>query len=659
MLSTVGKIYCHMENYRIKRSCILLFFYFRRMFYRKQIIVTLGRLAVAFLLYSAARVVFMALNYNMFHYKGLGQILGVLLAGMRFDLSALLLTNALFIVASVIPNKYFFRKNYQRFLAWLYLPANILAVIANLSDVIYYRFTLKRTTADFVEMFADDKGMFKLLPRFLFDFWYIVLIAALFIWLLFKCFRNSTRKIQINTRRHSAFYLVELFGFLLITALTIIGIRGGTQLRPLGTIAACEFAGPEMAPVILNTPFTLIKSVGKKRLTRYRFFSGEQLAKIYSPVHKVHGYRQFRPLNVVVIIMESLSKEHIGFMNKDVPGYKGFTPFLDSLFAEGLLCRQAYANGKHSIDGIPAVVASIPPLTEVPFSTSVYSTDRITSLASLLKEKGYHTAFFHGGNNGTMNFEQFCKSAGYDEYYGREEYDNDDDYDGMWGIFDEPFFQYFGRKLSGFKQPFAATIFSLSAHHPYTIPKQHKGEFRKGKLPIQECINYSDYALRRFFGYASKQPWFKHTLFVITADHCSETAMESYNTDWGKYSVPVFYYMPADSLRGRYDKTTQQIDILPSVMDYLHYDKEYFSFGESIFDSTSFGFSVSYRNYNYQLIHAGKIVKSDLQGKFIFETIPQIPSGNADTGMVADFLKAFVQTYNNCLINNKMTVEKR
>jgi phosphoglycerol transferase MdoB-like AlkP superfamily enzyme len=354
--------------------------------------------------------------------------------------------------------------------------------------------------------------------------------------------------------------------------------------------------------------------------------------------------------------MESLSKEHIGFLNQDIPNYKGFTPFLDSLFQHGLICTQSYANGKRSIDGIPAVTAGFPTMMENPLNSSIYSSNKLSSLATLLKNKNYQPAFFHGGNNGTMGFDQFTKSIGYDRYYGRDEYGNDDDFDGKWGIFDEPYFQYFGKTLGTFKQPFMATIFSLSSHHPYTIPEQHKGQFPKGKLPIQECIAYSDFALQKFFDYAKTQDWYSNTLFVITADHCSEVAMGSYNTDWGKYAIPIFYYMPSDSLQGTIEKTTQQIDILPSVMDYLHYDQDYFGLGESVFDSSALGFSISYLNYNYQIIHGDKIIKTDFKTNYNYE---RFPGGNIlkeiKPKSLENFLKAFVQTYNSRMIENKMT----
>ena len=139
-----------------------------------------------------------------------------------------------------------------------------------------------------------------------------------------------------------------------------------------------------------------------------------------------------------------------------------------------------------------------------------------------LKAHGYQTSIFHGGNNGTMNFDVFSQHVGFEHYYGRTEYDNDADYDNKWGIFDGPFLQYFANNLDTVSQPFAAIAYTLSSHHPFTLPAGFA-------LPsdiynwssFEKTVYYTDCALRDFFKTAAKKAWFGHTLFVITADHAN------------------------------------------------------------------------------------------------------------------------------------------
>ena len=184
---------------------------------------------------------------------------------------------------------------------------------------------------------------------------------------------------------------------------------------------------------------------------------------------------------------------------------KGYTPFLDSLISHSLVMERAFSNGVKSIEALPSIISSIPTLMNNPFITSSYATNKYNSLPKLLKNEGYSTSFYHGGNRGTMGFYQYCKKAGFDKYFGREDYNNEKDYDGFWGIYDGPFFNYFLEKLNLEKEPFFSSIFSLSSHPPYKIPSEFDNVFNKGKLNIHENISYTDFVLGKFFRELNKK----------------------------------------------------------------------------------------------------------------------------------------------------------
>ncbi|KAA6304262.1 Lipoteichoic acid synthase 1, partial [termite gut metagenome] len=162
--------------------------------------------------------------------------------------------------------------------------------------------------------------------------------------------------------------------------------------------------------------------------------------------------------------------------------------------------------------------------------------------------------------------------------------------------------QYFAQTLSTFEQPFVSGIFTLSSHHPFLVPERYKGKFPEGKNPIHKCIGYTDYALMRFFETVSRESWFKNTLFVITADHTNQSALEEYRTGSGLFAVPILFYQPDSGLKGLIDTSiAQQIDIMPTVLGYLGYDKPYVSFGCDLFNTPSEKtFAVNYLNGTYQ-----------------------------------------------------------
>ena len=511
--------------------------------------------------------------------------------------------------------------------------------------------------------FGDD--FINTIPSMIADFWYILLIFFLLAALLIGSY-NKIKFVKYSesvVSQNVKLTLGKVIISLLTVYLIVIGFRGGFQYKPISIISASQYGSSKDVALILNTPFTILKSFGKTQLNELNFFSKDK-AQLISPVnHQLIRDNPFRKQNVVIIILESFGKEYIGSMNH----YKGYTPFLDSLGKESLVFTNAFANGKRSIEGIPAIVAGIPSMMGDPFITSAYSGNSISSLASLLKTKGYKTSFYHGGTNGTMGFDNFTHLAGFDYYYGRREYKNEKDFDGSWGIYDEPFLQNFAQQLSKMNQPFFSTVFTLSSHHPYSIPIQVKSKFPKGTLPIHQSILYADYSLRKFFETASTMAWFDSTLFVITADHTALSEYPFYQSKVGMYSIPIIFYKPKSEMKGVSQITTQQIDILPSVLDYLNFDSPFFSFGKSVFDSTSNRIAVNYLNDIYQILSDNYSLSLDtLKNNFLYHytTDSLLQNNLLDKDSVTAFkmekkLKAFIQNYNEALIKNKMTMNSQ
>jgi phosphoglycerol transferase MdoB-like AlkP superfamily enzyme len=374
-----------------------------------------------------------------------------------------------------------------------------------------------------------------------------------------------------------------------------------------------------------------------------------------------HG--NFRKLNVITIIMESMSKEYIGAINHT---HRTYTPFLDSLISQSLVFDNAFSDGKKSVEGIPAVVAGLPSWMNTAFITSPYSDDNFTSIAELLGKQGYTTAFFHGGHNGSRGFDKFCEKGGFRYYYGMKEYNNNADYDGHWGIWDEQFFQYFARCLDTLHQPFYAAIFSISSHHPFSMPEKYKTRFvqKPGDIPIMKCIEYSDYSLKEFFRTVSQMPWFDSTLFVITGDHTGPSIDPYYSNRLGMYEIPVIYYMPHSNLKGTSHTTTQHIDIMPSILDYLHYPLPYFSFGSSVLNSSSATqhYAINYLNDVYQIEknpYCLQVVGDRAVGLYNYQKDSALKNNLVGKSMsVQDtlyrLLKAVEEDYNYLLIHNKM-----
>ena len=361
-----------------------------------------------------------------------------------------------------------------------------------------------------------------------------------------------------------------------------------------------------------------------------------------------------------------MSTEYYGFYNKQHENYTGYTPFLDSLITHSYTSYNSFANGTKSIDAIPSILASIP-TTHFHFSLSKYCTNKIDGIGKILSQEGYQTSFFHGAPNGSMGFESMNKLLGVANYYGMDNYNNNSDFDGMWGIWDDKFLTYFSDNLNQMQEPFFSSVFSCSSHHPYKIPKEFKNQFKKGKHPMHECVQYTDHSLKIFFENIKDKKWFNNTLFVITADHTNISFNPKYRSSIGIFRVPIIFYDPSNSnLTEKSHKIIQQIDIMPSILSYLNYNKPFFSLGNNIFGNEN-GFAINYNN-DFQLIIDDKvIIYNETEEKItkVFDLYNDINLKDnilykIDKSSLVKYenkIKSFIQTYNNRMINNTLSIE--
>lgn len=622
------------------------------------------RVCWALLLLWLTRFVFYFFNQG--HFQGLqwtdwGPILW---GGLRFDIAAICYTNSLYILLQASPSQIRYRKRFQRFARGLFVVTNGAALLVSCVDMVYFPFTLRRTTATVVREFANEENLGTILTTATGHYWYFIPVFLIFLWLLIVGYNQVA--VRPPTSIKPLFFYTGSVGMLLLFPFFMVGgIRGDWRYstRPITMSNAGQYVkNPGDIPLVLNTPFCMLRTIRQQFYKEDHFFSATQVETIYTPVIQLNPVHSFKAENVIILVLESFGRESIGFYNRNLNGgtYKGYTPFLDSLLSKSYVLENGFAAGRKSIDALPAVLAGIPS-GELPFILTPYVSNRMQSLPQLLKEKGYHTSFFHGAPNGSMGFKALVNLLGVENYYGKDEYDHDQDFDGTWGIWDEPFLQFFANKLDSFPQPFQSTLFTVSSHEPFQVPEQYKNVFPKGEHPIREVTGYTDFALKRFFEKIRNKPWFDKTLFVITADHASISHHPTYQTAWGNMAIPIFFYHPSDSLQNFLPGNIQQTDIMPSVLGYLGYKGPSLSFGKNIFADKPENWAVNYYG-GFQLIQDQFLYqyKENATGSlYNFKKDPLLRQNLAtqEKQLVSEMdtrLKAFVQQYHNRLIRNQL-----
>jgi len=552
--------------------------------------------------YIFTRLIFFIFNYNYFIAESTKELIRSFLWGLRFDLWVIILFNFPFLILLPLSNKKFFSKTLK--VEKIYLTfVNSLLLLTNLIDIEYFKYTHKRSTADLINLIFTGSDVWILLPTFIIDFWYIVVFWILLILYYLKVHKFLTKDIIKNIKtfkfsysRHIYFYSNIFLFYLIILAFSFLVLRG-TKLKPINILSANLHASYKLSALTLNTPFSIIKTFGKN-------FENYTIKKIPTNLYHLQYIKNDtlvlfkKKPNIIVLILESFSKDFIGYFNKN----SIYTKFLDSLLQNSLVFEHSFANGRRSIDCLPSLLASIPALDQKPYKFSVYSSNELTALPMILNKMGYSTYFFHGGRNGTMGFDVFTATSGITYYYGKDQYPNKNDYDGNWGIWDEPFLQFSAEILNNAKTPFFAIIYTLSSHHPYKIPEKYKSILPDSPEPILKSIAYTDISLKKFFHKIKNYEWFKNSLFIITADHNYASSNFS-KTPIGSFAVPIALYSPNTdiNLLKNYIKNTyfQHIDIYPTLCWLLNFNDTIVSFGKNIFDKTKNNFAIFLYDNNF------------------------------------------------------------
>lgn len=688
-----------------------------------------ANIILVYIVYSIARVEYLLENWSYFSQSvHEGRLWQLLCAGLRFDTPGIFYTNALYVLLMLVPLHLKERAGWYRMCKWLFIIVNSLMLIANLADSVYFSYTLKRTSWSVFGEFGNENNFAKIISVELLRHWYLAVLAAAIIWGMWKLYVSPA----MDIRRQSLlrYYIVAVLSLLFAGVTVVAGIRGGLfnhwynyfAAMPLAYIslrllkrrgdsklrsasgAACAIAAlaliatapiggwrhrdirpiaisnanaytsrPIETALVLNTPFSMIRSIGNVPFSDPHYFDNKQaLDKVFSPVHRPANSIACRKKNLCIIIIESFGREYIGAMNKGIlpDSYKGYTPFTDSLLSHSAWWRYSYDNGQKSIDAMPSILAAIPNFVR-PFIVTPQAVNKLKGLPALLGEKGYESAFFHGARTGSMGFDGFARSIGFDNYYGREDFSNDPrtdgdkDFDGYWAIWDEPFMKWYALKMTDMKQPFMTAIFTASNHHPFKVPEEYEGKLPNGTMEIHKTAAYTDNALREFFAVAKRQPWYGNTVFVITNDHTNMRGFDEYRSDIGSFYGPVIIFDPSGEITpGERTAIAQQTDIMPTMLNYLGYDKPYVAFGIDLFNTPAEEtWAVNYTNDVYQYVKYGYVLQFDGQKTIgLYGIDDHLMSRNlaGTTGVqqkMESELKAIIQSYMDRMLGDRLTAD--
>ena len=283
--------------------------------------------------------------------------------------------------------------------------------------------------------------------------------------------------------------------------------------------------------------------------------------------------------NVVLITIESYSAEYL----KEFANEKKLTPFLDSIAKESLQFTNLYAVGNRTVRGLEAVTLCLPPSAAESVVKRTDNKEKF-STGSIFKQKGYTLKYMYGGDAYFDNMGDFFGGNGYDIIDKKSFAPEEISFSNIWGVCDEDMYRKAIKVMNSEakkNKPFFNHIMTVSNHRPFTYPE--------GKIDISPKIKsrdggvkYTDYALKQFFAMASKQSWFKNTVFVILADHCASSSGKT-ELPMDKYHIPAMIYAPGFITAKEDTILMSQIDIMPTLFGLLNFSYQSKFYGQDVF----------------------------------------------------------------------------
>jgi phosphoglycerol transferase MdoB-like AlkP superfamily enzyme len=377
----------------------------------------------------------------------------------------------------------------------------------------------------------------------------------------------------------------RLLWFIIVAPLLFIGMRSSFASRP-SSISTASFSHSHLANQLgLNSTYSLgyaaVKMKGTTKnpggiygkmkkdevLRRVMAANGlrpEDCTSPDSPLshYQKSGFTVAKPLNLVIILEESLGAEFTGYL-----GGMPLTPNLDSLSREGVFFANLYCTGTRTIRGIEAIISGILPTPAVSVLKSGLAGNYFFTIAEVLKNRGSETAFFYGGKSTFDNMRAYFRTNGFDTIYEQEDFKNPL-FTGTWGVSDEDLFAKAHEVLKSHgKKPFFALLLTTSNHTPYEFPDGRIELYEQPKATRNNNVKYADFALGRFFEMARKEAYYSSTVFLIIADHSTRLIGQGL-IPVEKFHIPGIIIAP--HLKHRViEKIASQVDMTPTLLDVM------------------------------------------------------------------------------------------
>lgn len=513
--------------------------------------------------------------------------------GLRFDIVLLgMLTVPLVLLFPILASNDRLIPLWKSLLR-LYLPAVLLvAIFMELSTPSFIEQFDSRPNILFAEYLDHPKEVFATLWA---AYRLPLAVAAAVITGLAAVFIRKFSRLTAAVRPIGIVPALVLAPLLLIACTAMI--RSTLDHRPVNPSTVALSSDPLANDLALNSAYTLLYALYETRHeddggVRYGDMEGERVVSLVRNEMGIDSWeftsdalptlhlqqpsnRNGRPLNLVIIVEESLGAEFVGSL-----GGADLTSNLDRYSDSGLWLKNLYATGIRSVRGLEAIVSGFTPTSARSVVKLPNSQRNFFTLAGLLSRKGFETSFIYGGEAQFDNMRRFFANNGFEHIIDEKDYESPE-FTGSWGVSDEDLFERAHREFQAYgDKPFFSLVFTSSNHSPFQFPDGRIDLVDAEKNTVNNAVKYADYALGQFLDKAQDSDYWDDTVFLIVADHNSRV--------YGSELVPVErFHIPGLILGGsvqpgEIDTIASQIDLAPTLLSMIGIESEHPMIGHDL-----------------------------------------------------------------------------
>ena len=319
----------------------------------------------------------------------------------------------------------------------------------------------------------------------------------------------------------------------------------------------------------------------------FDYFSKEKSARLVNSLYdtgqkKIPSILSVEKPNIILIILESYTAKWVGCLG----GVSGVTPNVDSIAADGLLFTNIYAAGDRSEKGQAAILSGYPNQAITSVIKTPTKTSQLPSVNQSLEKIGYHSSYTYGGELEFANIKSYLFNIHMDQLISKYSFPVEERTT-SWGVHDQYVFGRFYQDIQKEKEPFFATLFSLSSHEPYDVPMKTKFPGNDRTTLFKNSVYYTDSIVGSFIRKLKKDPLWGKTLVIFVADHGHALPGNDPNDRPSKFHIPLIFSGGALTLTGKINTIGSQTDIATTILDQLHLPTNNFKWGKDLLDSSA------------------------------------------------------------------------